>query len=49
MSVHTKGFFKDYRSKKHGSSFTKSLLDGETNILVFAGEITVQAKLNGGG
>jgi len=33
-------FLKEYRSKKHGSSFRKSLLDGETNMLIYSGEIT---------
>ena len=28
------------QAKKHRSSFRKSVLDGETNMLVFAGEIT---------
>ena len=33
-------FLKEYRSKMRGSSFRKSLLDGETNMLIYSGEIT---------
>ena len=45
-SIFMHRFLKGYRNKKHGSSFWKSLLDSETNMLIYSGEITTMQLSN---